>query len=250
MNAAILTDLTRCIGCGGCAVICKQTNDLPGPIGAKLDAYNWTTVESRKGVFIRRQCMHCLEPACQSVCPVGALRRTKYGAVNYDSGKCIGCRYCVMACPFDMPKYQWDKPVPIVGKCIMCAEKRLKHGKQPACTEVCPASATVFGERDALLSEARRRIKENPDRYVKQIYGAKEAGGTSVIYLSAVPFSALGFKSDLLKESYPHLTWEILEKIPGVVGVGGLTLSGLWWVINRRIEMKYRRLAEEDRNKE
>ncbi|MCL5104595.1 MAG: 4Fe-4S dicluster domain-containing protein [Armatimonadetes bacterium] len=250
MNAAILTDLTRCIGCGACAIICKQVNELPGKIGGKLDAYTWTIVESRKGHYIRRQCMHCLEPTCASVCPVAALHKTEYGAVTYDSGKCIGCRYCIMACPFDVPKYQWDSPVPIVGKCIMCVNKRLAHGKQPACTETCPASATVFGDRNTLLEEARRRIKEHPERYVNHIYGEKEASGTSVLYLSPVSFRELGFKSDLIREAYPELTWKIIDKVPDVLGIGGISLFGIMWVINRRIEMKRRLVEEVDDEKE
>jgi len=245
VNVGILTDLTRCIGCGACAVICKQTNELRGEIGTKLDAYTWTIVEQHDGVFVRRQCMHCEDPTCASVCPVGALYKTKFGAVTYDSSKCIGCRYCVMACPFDIPKYQWDSPVPIVGKCIMCTEKRLSRGRQPACTEVCPTGATIFGTRSALLKEARRRIDESPERYIRHIYGEREAGGTSVLYISAVAFDRLGFKAGLRPDSYPELTWRILETIPPVVGVGGAALFGLMWVINRRIEMKHRRLAEE-----
>ena len=250
MNAAILTDLTKCIGCGGCAVICKQTNELKGPIAKQLDAYTWTIVESRRGVYVRRQCMHCLEPACQSVCPVGALQRTKLGAVTYESEKCIGCRYCVMACPFDMPKYQWDTPVPIVGKCVMCAERRLKHGKEPACTSVCPAGATIFGDRSELLSEAKRRIRQRPGKYINHVFGEHEAGGTSVLYISPVSFKDLGFKSDLIEESYPELTWKIIEKVPPTIGFGAALLFGTQWVINRRIEMKHRRIAEEEEAKE
>jgi formate dehydrogenase iron-sulfur subunit len=248
VKAAILTDLTRCIGCGACAIICKQTNELRGDIGTKLDAYTWTIVESRKGCYIRRQCMHCLEPTCASVCPVAALHRTKFGAVTYDSEKCIGCRYCVMACPFDIPKYQWDSPVPIVGKCIMCVNKRLKEGRQPACTENCPASATIFGERADLLKEAHRRIRQEPRKYVDRVYGEKEVGGTSVLYLSPIAFEEIGFKAGLSREAYPELTWRIIEQVPNIVSFGGITLFGLMWIINRRIQLK-RQAAEESAKK-
>lgn len=250
MSAAILTDITRCIGCGACAAMCKQVNELPGTIGTKLDACTWTVVEEHKGRYVKRQCMHCLDPTCASVCPVGAMHRTRYGAVAYDSGKCIGCRYCIMACPFDVPKYQWNSPVPLVGKCIMCVNKRLALGKQPACTQVCPASATVFGERKELLREAHRRIKERPRRYVHHVYGEKEAGGTSVLYLSPTSFSELGFKSNLIREAYPELTWKILDKVPDVLGFGGIALFGLMWVINRRIEMARRALEQGEKKEE
>ena len=238
MKAGILTDLTKCIGCKACAINCKQINNLPGGVAEQLDAYTWTVVEKRRGIYVRRQCMHCLEPTCVSVCPVGALSRSKYGAVVYDAGKCIGCRYCVMACPFDVPKYQWDSRSPLVGKCILCTEKRLKHGEQPACSEVCPTGATIFGDRDALISEARRRIKNNPSRYINKIYGFKEAGGTSVMYLSSVPFEQLGFKDGLRSEAYPELTWKMMKEVPLIGGVGSAALFGVMWVINRRIEMK------------
>lgn len=245
MNAAILTDLTKCVGCGACALACKQVNGLPGKVSTQLDAYTWTIVERRKGVYIRRQCMHCLAPTCASVCPVGALHRTEYGAVAYDAGKCIGCRYCIMACPFDVPKYQWDSPVPVIGKCIMCVNTRLARGKEPACTEICPAYATVFGERKDLLEEARRRIKEEPQRYINHIYGENEASGTSVMYISPIAFQDLGFKSNLMRQSYPELTWKIIEKVPDVVGIGGILLFGTMWVINRRMQLSQRTTEEE-----
>ncbi len=194
--------------------------------------------------------MHCLKPTCASVCPVAALHKTNYGAVTYESGKCIGCRYCVMACPFDIPKYQWDSPVPIVGKCIMCVNKRLAQGKQPACTEICPATATEFGDRKTLIKEARRRIKEQPGKYVDHIYGEEEASGTSVLYISPIAFSEMGFKSNLIEESYPDLTWKIIEQVPNVLGIGGISLFGIMWVISRRIEMKQRMIAEKESEKE
>jgi formate dehydrogenase iron-sulfur subunit len=250
VNVGILTDLTKCIGCGACAAMCKQINQLPGPVAKQLDAYTWTVVERRKGIYVRRQCLHCLEPTCASVCPVAALSRTSLGAVTYDSDKCIGCRYCVMACPFDIPKYQWDSPVPIVGKCILCIDKRLRKNEEPACTGVCPAGATVFfADRNEMLDEARRRIRNNPGKYVNHIYGEKEAAGTSVMYLSPMPFRELAFQQTS-DESYPELTWRIIEKIPAVVSVGGVTLFGLMWVINRRIEMKRKALEEAGKGKE
>ena len=239
MKPAILTDLTKCIGCGACVAACKEVNELPADSPSdKLSAHVWTAVRHERGVNIRQQCMHCIEPACASVCPVKALQKTELGPVIYDESRCIGCRYCMLACPFGIPKYEWEKPLPKVQKCVMCYEKRLEKGRQPACTSVCPTGATRFGDRDELIQEARHRIIQDPDLYVDHIYGVKEAGGTSVLFLSPVPFSELGFKTDVREEPYPKLTWEILTKIPSIVGIGGVLLIGIHWVINRRIMME------------
>jgi len=236
MKPGILTDLTRCVRCKACVYACKEINGLPKDDPDYLTAKTWTTVQARQGVNVRRHCMHCLEPACVSVCPVGALRKTQEGPVTYEEKRCMGCRYCMVACPFGVPKYEWDKALPRVQKCIFCHEKRLQAGKQPACTEVCPAQASIFGDRDGLIRDARQRIQSNPGRYVDRIYGLEEAGGTSVLYLSGVPFEQLGFPSGVRREPYPKLTWEILSKIPDLGMVGGACLLGVWWIINRRME--------------
>jgi formate dehydrogenase iron-sulfur subunit len=243
MGASILTDLTRCIGCGACTLVCKETNDLRASEVDQLDAYTWCAISKQQGLYVKRQCMHCLEPTCVSVCPVGALQKTAAGPVTYDPDKCFGCRYCVMACPFGIPKYQWDTPLPRMGKCVMCYEKRLQAGQEPACTAVCPAHASVFGDRDELLAVAHERLAAEPDKYVPEVYGEHLAGGTSVLYISSVAFGELGFPTGLLDQPYPRLTWAVLSKIPAVVSVGGLTLLTAWWVIGRRIK-----LAEEHRH--
>jgi formate dehydrogenase iron-sulfur subunit len=237
MGVGILTDLTRCIGCGACTLVCKETNGLRYSEVDQLDAYTWCAISKQEGLYVKRQCMHCLEPTCASVCPVGALKKTETGAVTYDPDKCFGCRYCVMACPFNIPKYQWDSPLPRVGKCVMCYDKRQKEGKQPACTEVCPAGASVFGDRDELLAEAKERIQDEPQKYVNEVYGEDQVGGTAVMYISSVPFGKLGFPTGLLKQPYPRLTWAILSKIPAIVSVGGLTLLTAWWAIGRRMKL-------------
>lgn len=216
---------------------CKQANDLPGEIGKELSATTWTRVDHEGGVNIRRQCMHCEEPACASVCPVGALVKQPEGPVTYDETKCIGCRYCMIGCPFGVPKYEWSETVPRVQKCVMCFDKRVSKGEQPACTAACPTGATIFGDREELLREAHRRIAEHPDRYVNHVYGEREAGGTSVLYLSPVPFEQLGFKVAISEEPYPNLTWNILSKLPNVVSVAGVGLLGIWWIIRRRDAM-------------
>jgi formate dehydrogenase iron-sulfur subunit len=245
MRVAILTDLTRCIGCRACVYACKEINGLPKHSADRLNAQTWTIVERRAGLNVRRHCMHCLDPACASVCPVAALHKTPDGPVVYEEDRCIGCRYCMVACPFHVPKYEWEKALPRVQKCILCSEKRFRKGKQPACTEVCPAKATLFGDRDALIREAHGRIQTHPDRYVDHIYGLEEAGGTSVLYLSSVRFEDLGFPMGLDREPYPRLTWNILSKIPNVVGVGGILMFGIWWIVNRRMELQRKERDDE-----
>jgi formate dehydrogenase iron-sulfur subunit len=237
MNAAILTDLTKCIGCEACVLACKEANGLPREAPApRLSHDALTVVETRGGVNVRRQCMHCLDPACVSVCPVSALRKTEMGPVTYDASRCLGCRYCMIACPFGVPAYEWHSPAPRVRKCTLCYDSRVKHGKQPACTEACPTGATIYGDRDALIAEAKRRIEAEPSRYVDRIYGLAEAGGTSVLYLSPVPFETLDFKN-ARTDPYPKLTWDVLSKLPNVVGIGGVMLFGVYWIIHRRNEL-------------
>ena len=174
-----------------------------------------------------------------SACLVGAMQKTPEGPVIYDPERCMGCRYCLLACPYGIPRYDWDGPVPFVHKCTMCYH-RLSEGGIPACVEACPQEATIFGERQTLLAEARRRLAANPDRYVQRIFGEHEVGGTSVLYISDINLGFLGWKPDLGEQALPELTWASLKKVPPVIlGVGGL-MGGIYWTINRRMRLAMR----------
>ncbi len=242
MSKGILTDITKCIGCLKCVSACKEVHNLKEDeprIWQKndgLSADNWTSIIRKPdNRYVRKQCRHCLEPACASVCPVGALHKTKIGAVVYDSSKCLGCRYCMMACPYGIPRYEWDRTVPYVQKCILCYD-RIERGEQPACTSVCPQQATIFGERSELLKIAHNRIKENPGKYINKVWGEHEVGGTSVLYLSDIDLGFLSYPVNLGDKPLPEKTATAMESVPfAFVGMGGVML-GLNWIIRRRME--------------
>jgi formate dehydrogenase iron-sulfur subunit len=240
MSFAILYDSTLCIGCRECEKACAGRWKLPynETIAAeeKISAHKLTAIETHGEHFSRRLCMHCNEPSCASVCPVGALHKTALGPVVYDETKCIGCRYCMLACPFQVPTYEWSSRTPRVRKCDMCYERQ-KAGKQTACAEACPTGATSCGDRNALITEARRRVAEKPDQYYQRIFGIDDVGGTSVLFLSAVPFEQIGVKTGLPKEPLPLLTWRALSLVPDVVSAGGVLLGGIWWITHRREEV-------------
>jgi len=231
---AILVDITKCIGCRSCEQACKQIHGFPMDSETKLSPTAFTVVEERGDRFVRRMCMHCQDPACASACLVGALKKTAAGPVTYDAAKCIGCRYCLVACPFSVPRYQWTKLVPYVTKCDMCAARQAK-GQLPACVEACPVQASISGSREEILDEAQRRIF-NDSKYVKHIYGSDEAGGTSVFFISDVPFEKLGFVA-APKQAMPVLTANALGDGPTVILVGGALLSGLYWITQRRTQV-------------
>ncbi len=240
MSKALLYDATMCIGCKQCEQACAEKNKLAysDAIAAedKQSAHKFTVVLTKGDKFMRRLCMNCAEPACASVCPVGALKKTSAGPVTYDENKCMGCRYCMVACPFGVPKYEWDKVLPRVQKCTMCAD-RVAAGQQTACADACPTGATKFGERDELIAEAQQRIKDNPKNYVNHIYGLNEVGGTSVLLLSSVPFEEFGYRTDLTRDPLPILTYRVLSRIPDFVPLGGILLGGIWWITHRREEV-------------
>lgn len=253
---ALLQDTTRCIGCRACQVACKQWNQLPaekteffaGPgyqNPRDLSANTWTLITynevEKKGrfewIFGRLICMHCQEPACASACPVGALNKTPEGPVVYNTGKCIGCRYCMLACPFQVPKFEWNKALPLIRKCTMCAD-RIAEGLKPACATACPAGAITFSERDELIHEAERRIRSAPNDYIHHIYGKDEAGGTCVLHISSVPFDILGYRTNVPKEPLPFFTSTAMKAIPGVIVGLGVVLGAAYGIIKRRIELQ------------
>ena len=241
---SILIDTTKCTGCEECIVACKKENNLgkDRPWRGQrsihgLSATRWSTIIPKpEGRYIRNQCRHCLEPACVSACIVGALEKTPEGPVIYDENKCMGCRYCMMACPYGVPRYDWDRNTPLVQKCKLC-EPRLAEGKAPACVDACPEKAMVFGTRDEMIAEGHRRIKENPGKYVSHVWGEKEFGGTAIVYVSDIPLDFLMSKPGSDDMTFPELSWTALKKVPGVVvGVGAL-MAGTYWVIGRRMRL-------------
>jgi formate dehydrogenase iron-sulfur subunit len=240
MSKSLLYDATICIDCKQCEQGCATQNSLPYTEAiaaeAKQSEHKYTAVLAKGNKYMRRLCMNCQDPACASACPVAALRKTPDGPVIYEESRCMGCRYCMMACPFSVPKYEWGKVLPKVRKCTLCPD-RVAAGKPTACAEICPTGATKFGERDDLIAEAQKRIRDNPSQYLPHIYGLNEVGGTSVLLLSSIPFEQFGYPANMSTEPMPLLTSRVLSKVPDVVALGGVLLGGIWWITNRRAEV-------------
>jgi Fe-S-cluster-containing dehydrogenase component len=222
----VLVDTTRCIGCRGCEVACAEAHDLPIPDVINDGALakerptsetQWMVVnryQTTQGeVFVKKQCMHCWQPGCAAACLTNAMYKTDVGPVIWRSGKCMGCRFCMISCPFDIPKFEYHSANPKIQKCNMCWE-RLQEGKKPACVEACPTDALMFGPKRELMEIARVRIYRHPEQYVHKIYGEAEVGGTGWLYLSAVPFEELGFRTDLGTTPYPEMTTGFLYTEP------------------------------------
>jgi len=233
----ILYDSTRCVGCQSCEYACAKANGLPEPTDSPEIGMLRKTNESRRSVingyntskgevYVKRQCMQCNEPACTAACLTQAMLKTKEGPVIWRGEKCMGCRYCMVSCPFDIPKFEYFSSNPKITKCDMCHD-RLLEGKMPACVENCETEALVFGTRWELIKEARKRIQENPELYVDQIYGEKEAGGTGFLYLSPVPFDELGFSTNIQKTSYPELSKGFLYSVPTIFVLWPAILLGI-----------------------
>ncbi|MGW8161422.1 MAG: 4Fe-4S dicluster domain-containing protein [Desulfobulbales bacterium] len=255
MAKSVLVDLTRCIGCRGCQAACKEWNersarktsfhgDYANPVRLNSDTYTRIRFSEKEGKdrpvwsFIKEQCLHCISPACTSVCPVSALTKSDDGPVVYNYDRCIGCRYCMLACPFRIPTFEWESAQPWVQKCSFCSE-RIKDGLIPACIKVCPTTTMFYGEYKEVLAEAKRRIADNPGKYFNHIYGEHEAGGTSWMYISNVPFEELGFRENVPQFMLPNLTWSYIKKVPALFGVVLVAGAGAW-VITRRNEAEHK----------
>lgn len=239
--SAILVDVTRCAGCERCVEACVAANRLD-PRRAESDrattpdglsAYRYCTVLAlENNRFARKSCMHCLEPSCVAACLVGGLQKTPEGAVVYDASKCIGCRYCMLACPFHIPRYEWDATAPFMRKCSFCLD-RLRAGERPACVEACPHEALLFGSRHELLDTAWSRIREQPSRYLRRVWGEHEWGGTSVLYVSDVDLAPLGLTSER-ERAIPAITDPVIHATPVVAASVLTAMTTLRWIINRR----------------
>ncbi len=249
-----LVDLTRCIGCRKCEQACNDVNALPKPdrsfddltiLDTKrrpdektftiVNRYYPGKIDERDQLiptFVKIQCMHCQDPACVSACIAGALTKKENGTVHYNVSKCIGCRYCMVACPFEIPAYEYFNPItPKVMKCTFCFDRISKEGGQPGCATICPVEAITFGKRNTLLKLAKKRIKENPADYIDQIYGENEVGGTSWMYISGVPFEKIGFNKlpsepmPKLSETVQHSLFSYLWSPIALYGI----LGGIMW---------------------
>jgi Fe-S-cluster-containing dehydrogenase component len=247
-ESAVLVDTTLCKGCRACEAACSEANANPAPPAgeAVLDADRTTSVDAftvvnraaenrpdGSRVYAKVPCMHCVAPGCASACPVKAIEKQPEGPVTYDASKCMGCRYCMVACPFGVPKYEYEALAPRVRKCTFCADRQ-REGKAPACVAVCPTGALKFGRRAELLELAKARVYGEPGRYVRHVYGELEAGGTNWMYVSDVSFQKLGLPADVEKVRYPDLVKGALGAPPFVMTLWPPLLMGLYAFSHRR----------------
>jgi Fe-S-cluster-containing dehydrogenase component len=247
----ILHDTTRCIGCRKCEEACNRVNALPVPEQpfddltvlstlrrTRPDTFTvvnqFTTSGSARPAYAKTQCNHCLEPACASACFVKALRKVQSGAVIYDASLCVGCRYCMIACPFNIPTYEYNDPLtPRVVKCTMC-HPLIEKGELPGCVADCPKEALSFGPRDRMIKLARQRIAKYSDTYIDHIYGEHEMGGTSWLYISDTPFSQIGMREDLGHQAASSFTAGPLAAVPVVVALWPVLLTGIYAISKRK----------------
>jgi formate dehydrogenase iron-sulfur subunit len=235
---AILIDTTRCVGCRNCELVCAEVNGLgePDHTDAALASQRstgedqYTVVNghetSRGEIFVKRQCMHCVQPACTSACLTRAMHKTDDGPVVWEASQCMGCRFCMVSCPYDVPKFEYHSATPRIRKCQMCSD-RVAEGGQPACVENCPAEALSFGRRGDLLRKAWERIHDDPDGYHHAVYGEHEVGGTGVLYLASVPFEEIGLPTHLGDRPVPEQTKNFLYSVPAVLAIVPALLLGV-----------------------
>jgi len=238
---SVLVDTTRCIGCRSCEEACAQENGLPDP-GTSKDVFSeirdttpdqWTVVnryDTDAGeIFVKKQCMHCNQAACASACLTQAMFKTEDGPVIWRDSKCMGCRFCMVSCPFVIPRFEYHSANPKIQKCIFCYD-RLAEGQKPACVESCPVDALEFGQRREMERVAQNRVANHPTSYIDHIYGQHEVAGTAWLYLSAAPFDQLGFRTDLGSESVPALTQNFLYSVPVVFLLWPAFLNGMRYI--------------------
>ena len=262
----VLVDLSRCVGCRSCEAACNREQKLPAPEkpvndfsvfdemhhGQKrrTDETRYTIVNRydipgrEHPLFRKIQCNHCLEPACLTSCFVNAYTKTPEGAVIYDSTVCVGCRTCMVACPFYIPTFRYSSAFkPRIMKCVFCHDTRLTKGLPPACVEACPQEALTFGRRTDLVAAGKQRIRENPGTYVDHLYGEHEAGGTSWMYLSPAPFEQVGIDTTVPKEPILNYVKDFLSIVPMVLTIWPALFAGFHLLATRKDKM-----AEQKKN--
>lgn len=279
----MLYDSTLCIGCRACMVACKETNGMPPEATGQTDIMWDTPIETSGSTlnvikvykngsgetkdqeidgfaFMKRHCLHCVDPSCISACPVSAMTKDSLtGVVEHHEDRCIGCRYCVYACPFGIPKFEYDDAFGQIQKCEFCAHL-LAEGKTPACCHVCPTGASLFGTVELLKEESQRRLSKKPGekylyprgkltdgkrenaqpghlatipKYLHHLYGEKELGSTQVMYMSAVPFKKLGLPTDVPDYGYPTVSEGIQHALYKWMLAPAVVLAGLTFIVNR-----------------
>ncbi len=228
-HPAVLYDLTKCAGCRICEIACQLNKGLPPDVS--LISFRTADPGSSPGAawaVRRHQCMHCLDPACASACPVAAMQKTPAGPVIYADERCLGCRYCMNACPFGVPTFDWDSGLldkALIRKCDFCADRQAQ-GKRPACIEACPTGAVSFGKRGELLERAHALIAAHPDRYVDHVYGETEAGGTSFLLISGTEFEKLGLPQPGNK-ALPELSEKVMSAVLPFAAGWAVVLGGV-----------------------
>ncbi len=246
----VLVDTTLCVGCRSCEAACNKVNELPKPDRSFDDdsvldqprdtsptaftVVNKYTVSNGVEITRKQQCMHCVEPACSSACIIKAMEKRSNGAVTYRDDLCLGCRYCMVACPFNVPKFEYSKASPFIKKCQFCFTRQ-EQGELPGCVEACPVEALKYGRRPELLEEARKRIHDTPNAYVHHIYGEHEVGGTSWLYLASAPFEKLGLPQ-LSDKDYPELTSGAMGTVPAVLLMWPALLAGFHYLSHNKGE--------------